>query len=146
MALGNVFMTDTDGNIGSTISSDVEKVCGLLFDISGQTDFWTKGQGAAVAEKLRDTVIEINSLDEETTPARLCAFAAACALAEDFVTHKAPPGLSHALRPVDETFKFDFPFKPLMNPPYFLQSALARKDYALSPRRGNIQRRRGVRS
>ena len=64
MALGNVFMTDTDGNIGSTISSDVEKVCGLLFDISGQTDFWTKGQGAAVAEKLKDTVIEINSLDD----------------------------------------------------------------------------------
>ena len=66
MALGNVFMTDTDGNIGSTISSDVEKVCGLLFDISGQTDFWTKGQGAAVAEKLKDTVIEINSLDDAT--------------------------------------------------------------------------------
>ncbi len=57
-------MTDTDGNIGSTITSDVEKVCGLLFDISGQTDFWTKGQGVNAAEYLKDTVVEINSLDD----------------------------------------------------------------------------------
>lgn len=57
-------MNDTDGNIGSTISSDVEKVCGLLFDISGQTNFWTEGQGATAAGKLKDTVIEINSLDD----------------------------------------------------------------------------------
>jgi hypothetical protein len=64
MALGNVYMTDTDGNIGSTITSDVEKVCGLLFDISAQTEFWTKGQGKNVAEKLKETVVELNSLDE----------------------------------------------------------------------------------
>lgn len=57
-------MTDTDGNIGSTITSDVEKVCGLLFDISGQTDFWTTGQGVNAAENLKDTVVEINSLDD----------------------------------------------------------------------------------
>lgn len=64
MALGNVTMTDTDGNIGSSITSDVEKVCGLLFDISGQTDFWTKGQGVNAAEYLKDTIVEINSLDD----------------------------------------------------------------------------------
>jgi hypothetical protein len=66
MALGNVFMTDTDGNIGSSVTSDVEKICGLLFDISGQTDFWTKGQGVNAAEYLKDTVVEINSLDDAT--------------------------------------------------------------------------------
>ena len=64
MALGNVFMSDTDGNIGSSITSDVEKICGLLFDISGQSDFWTKGQGVNAAEYLKDTVVEINSLDD----------------------------------------------------------------------------------
>lgn len=64
MALGNVYMTDTDGNIGSSVTSDVEKVCGLLFDISGQTDFWTKGQGIKAAENLRDAIVEINSLDD----------------------------------------------------------------------------------
>ena len=57
-------MTDTDGNIGSNVTVDVEKVCGLLFDISGQTDFWTKGQGVNAAEYLKDTVVEINSLDD----------------------------------------------------------------------------------
>ncbi len=57
-------MTDTDGNIGSTITSDVEKICGLLFDISGQEDFWTKGQGVNAAEYLKDTVVELNSLDD----------------------------------------------------------------------------------
>lgn len=57
-------MTDTDGNIGSTVTSDVEKVCGLLFDISAQENFWTKGQGANVAENLKDAVIEINTLND----------------------------------------------------------------------------------
>ena len=28
-------MTDTDGNIGKEISNNTEKICGLLFDISG---------------------------------------------------------------------------------------------------------------
>lgn len=64
MALGNVFMTDTDGNIGSTVSNDTEKICGLLFDISGQTDFWTTGQGVTAAEYLKDTVVELNTLDD----------------------------------------------------------------------------------
>lgn len=57
-------MTDSDGNIGSTITSDVEKVCGLLFDISGQTNFWTTGKGVDAAEYLKDTVVEINCLDD----------------------------------------------------------------------------------
>lgn len=64
MALGKVTMTDTDGNIGSSTTVDVEKICGLLFDISGQSDFWTKGQGVNAAEYLKDTVVEINSLDD----------------------------------------------------------------------------------
>lgn len=64
MALGNVFMTDTDGNIGSQVSNLTEKVCGLLFDISGQSDFWTKGQGAVIAETFKDNVVELNSLKD----------------------------------------------------------------------------------
>ena len=57
-------MTDTDGNIGKEISNLTEKVCGLLFDISAQPDFWTKGPGATLAESLKDNVIELNSLDD----------------------------------------------------------------------------------
>lgn len=65
MALGNVFMTDTDGNIGSGLKvSDAEKICGLLFDISAQADFWTKGQGAVAATNLQDTVVELNTLED----------------------------------------------------------------------------------
>ena len=43
MALGNVFMRDTDGNIPVLRSNTIEKVCGLIFDISGQSNFWTEG-------------------------------------------------------------------------------------------------------
>jgi hypothetical protein len=64
MALGNVIMTDTDGNIGTDISTSTEKVCGLLFDVSAQTDFWTKGVGLALVDTLKDNVIELNSLDD----------------------------------------------------------------------------------
>lgn len=64
MALGGVYMTDTDGNIGKEISNLTEKVCGLLFDISAQPDFWTKGPGATLAESLKDNVIELNSLED----------------------------------------------------------------------------------
>lgn len=66
MALGNVFMTDTDGNIGSQIVNLTEKVCGLLFDISAHSDFWTKGTGLAMAETWKDNVVELNSLDDAT--------------------------------------------------------------------------------
>lgn len=66
MALGNVFMTDTDGNLGNPIPNGTEKVCGLLFDISAQSDFWTKGKGAEIAEIFKDNVVELNSLKDAT--------------------------------------------------------------------------------
>lgn len=43
MALGNVFISDTDGNIPSNVSSGNEKVTGLLFDISLQPTLFTAG-------------------------------------------------------------------------------------------------------
>lgn len=65
MALGGVFMTDTDGNIGTSKVNMSEKVCGLLFDISGQgSTFWTAGAGAAAAAKLQGKVVELNTLDD----------------------------------------------------------------------------------
>lgn len=64
MALGNVFMRDTDGNIPVVQSNTIEKVCGLIFDISGQTDFWTKGAGLTIADTWKDKVIELNSLND----------------------------------------------------------------------------------
>lgn len=57
-------MTDTDGNIGVERTRLNEKVCGLLFDISGQTDFWTKGPAVQMAANLKDTVVELNSMDD----------------------------------------------------------------------------------
>jgi len=64
MALGGVFMTDTDGNIGTSSTTSTEKVTGLLFDISKQTDFFTAGAGLAVKDKLEGNVIEVNSMDD----------------------------------------------------------------------------------
>lgn len=64
MALGNVFMRDTDGNIPVLRSNTIENVCGLIFDISGQTNFWTTGGGASIADTWRDKVIELNSLND----------------------------------------------------------------------------------
>lgn len=64
MALGGVFMTDTDGNIGSSVTTSTEKVTGLLFDISKQTKFFTEGPGLAVKDLLEGNVIEINSMDD----------------------------------------------------------------------------------
>lgn len=64
MALGNVFMRDTDGNIPVLQSNTIEKVCGLIFDISGQTNFWTTGSGAPIADTWKDKVIELNSLND----------------------------------------------------------------------------------
>lgn len=57
-------MTDTDGNIGKEISNNTEKICGLLFDISQQTNFWTQTYPATVAANLKDTVVEFNSLQD----------------------------------------------------------------------------------
>lgn len=64
MALGGVFMSDTDGNIGRTLTTSTEKVTGLLFDISKQENFFSDGAGLAVKDKLQGTVIEINSMDD----------------------------------------------------------------------------------
>lgn len=64
MAIGGVFMTDTDGNIGTSVSNLSEKVCGLIFDISGRPDFWTSGTGLAAASKLNGTIVELNSIDD----------------------------------------------------------------------------------
>lgn len=48
MALGGVFMSDTDGNIGTSSTTSTEKVTGLLFDISKQAKFFEEGAGLAV--------------------------------------------------------------------------------------------------
>lgn len=57
-------MTDADGNIGREISNLTDKVCGLLFDISAQSDIWTKGAGVKLAASLKDTVIELNCIED----------------------------------------------------------------------------------
>ncbi|RXE72188.1 DUF2586 family protein [Xylanibacter muris] len=64
MALGNVFMRDTDGNIPVVRNNTIENVCGLVFDISGQPDFWTKGVGAQIADTWKDKVVELTTLAE----------------------------------------------------------------------------------
>lgn len=64
MALGGVYMQDLDGAIGFSKTSITEKISGLLFDISAQSEFWTKGPAAEVADQLKDSVIELNSLDD----------------------------------------------------------------------------------
>lgn len=64
MALGGVYMKDIDGAIGFEKTSITEKISGILFDISGQTNFWESGPAAQVATQLKDSVIEINSLDD----------------------------------------------------------------------------------
>ena len=64
MALGCVFMSDLDGVIGFEKTTVSEKISGLLFDISAQPDFWTKGPAAQVVDKLKDSVVELNSLDD----------------------------------------------------------------------------------
>lgn len=53
MALGNVFISDTDGNIPSDVSSGNEKVTGLLFDISLQPTLFTAGYGKNNEAKLK---------------------------------------------------------------------------------------------
>ncbi|KAA3691903.1 DUF2586 family protein [Bacteroides salyersiae] len=53
MALGNVFISDTDGKIPSNVSSGNEKVTGLLFDISLQPTLFTAGYGKNNETKLK---------------------------------------------------------------------------------------------
>lgn len=57
-------MRDTDGNIPVLRSNTIEKVCGLIFDISGQTNFWTTGGGANIADTWKDKVVELSSLND----------------------------------------------------------------------------------
>ena len=57
-------MTDTDGNIGSSSMTSTEKVTGLLFDISGQENFFTEGAGLTLKDRLQGTVVELNSMDD----------------------------------------------------------------------------------
>lgn len=64
MALGDVFMTDTDGNIGVSQSTSTEKITGLLFDISKQARFFEEGAGLAAKDKLEGTVLEINQMSD----------------------------------------------------------------------------------
>lgn len=45
MSLGNVFITDVNGNIPYESSSSNEKVTGLLFDVSLQPELFTSGYG-----------------------------------------------------------------------------------------------------
>lgn len=53
MALGNVFISDVDGNIPYMAPSDQEKVTGLLFDVSLQPQLFTAGYGKNNESKLK---------------------------------------------------------------------------------------------
>lgn len=68
MALGNVFITDVDGNIPYAASSDQEKVTGLLFDVSLQPTLFTAGYGKNNENKLRlNDVIYLTSRKSSIT-------------------------------------------------------------------------------
>ncbi len=64
MARPNVTIKDADGNIGVEKTTNEDNICGLLYDTSSQADIWTNGAGSQLAAKLKDTVIELNSLDD----------------------------------------------------------------------------------
>lgn len=65
MATGNVIMIDADGNIGSAAEvENSERISGLLFDISGQTDFWSTGKAAELADKLKDKVLVLSDIQD----------------------------------------------------------------------------------
>ena len=53
MAIGNVIIKDTDGNIPYSGSSGQEKVTGLLFDVSLQPTLFTEGYGKNNEGKLK---------------------------------------------------------------------------------------------
>lgn len=57
-------MRDTDGNIPVVRSNSIEKVCGLIFDISGQENFWGKGGGLSLVDTWKNKVVELNSLND----------------------------------------------------------------------------------
>ena len=64
MALGNVFMTDVDGNINIKQPPLTEMYCGLLFDISAQKEIWSSEPGSSLVEKLKDTVVRLDSMED----------------------------------------------------------------------------------
>lgn len=53
MALGNVFISTTDGNIANNTSTSNEKIAGLLFDVSKQPSLFTAGYGLNNLSKLK---------------------------------------------------------------------------------------------
>lgn len=63
MALGGVFMGRTNGNIGTEVSMDTDKVSGLLLDISGQPDFFTK-DGLTLAANFKDAIVEFTGMSD----------------------------------------------------------------------------------
>lgn len=68
MALGNVFISDVDGNIPYAPSSDQEKVTGLLFDTSLQPQLFEAGYGKNNESKLKlNDVVFITSRKSSIT-------------------------------------------------------------------------------
>lgn len=53
MALGNIIVTTSDGNMANNTSSSNEKVAGLLFDVSKQPNLFTSGYGLNNSSKLK---------------------------------------------------------------------------------------------
>lgn len=62
MPISDVRFTKTDGNIGRETNYLSEQVSGMLFDTSAQADLWSKFP--ELADKLQDTVVEVNNLDD----------------------------------------------------------------------------------
>lgn len=63
MAISDVKMKDLDGAIGVEVSNASERVSGLIFDISSQTDIWTKVD-ANIKKNFENQIVELNSLDD----------------------------------------------------------------------------------
>lgn len=53
MALGNVFISDVDGNIPNQTAASNEKITGLLFDVSLQPTLFTEGYGKTNEAKIK---------------------------------------------------------------------------------------------
>ena len=67
MAMSGVFMTNTDGNIVDNTTVSTEKVSGLLFDISKQSNVWLSTIGTKLKAKLDGAVVELNSMTDVET-------------------------------------------------------------------------------
>lgn len=64
MARAGVRFETRNGNLKNDALPLSDRVCGLLFDISAQTNFWTQGAGQTLAPKLKNSILEIDSLEE----------------------------------------------------------------------------------